>query len=60
MKVKKIQPVAKPTESEAIVAAQRPPVNPPALLPPPVPLPVDLAAGLHSPPAKGGVKGAGL
>lgn len=37
-------PPPRPTESEAIVAAERTPATPIALLVPPVPLPVDVAA----------------
>ena len=39
-------PMPQPTESEAIVAAERVPETQKSLLVPPVPLPVDLAANL--------------
>jgi hypothetical protein len=50
MQPDKKQPLPQPTESEAIVAAQRDPQHPGTRLVPPVPLPVDQAAGL--PPLK--------
>jgi hypothetical protein len=46
MKTKRKVPKPQPTESEAIVAAERAPSTPDAPLAAPVPLPVDKAADL--------------
>jgi hypothetical protein len=46
MKTKRKVLKPQPTESEAIVAAEREPSTPAALLVPPMPLPVDKAADL--------------
>jgi hypothetical protein len=47
-----LHPVPQPTESEAIIAAQRAPANPGTPLVDAVPLPVDVAAALPTAPAK--------
>lgn len=46
MTTSKPKPVPQPTESEAIVAAQRAVLSPGTPLVPPVPLPVEVAAAL--------------
>ena len=49
MKAKASPPPPQPTESEAIVAAEREPRSPGTPLAPPSPLPVDVAADLPLP-----------
>ncbi|MES2202175.1 MAG: hypothetical protein V4498_07985 [candidate division FCPU426 bacterium] len=57
MEFKKDIPVAQPTESEAIVAAQRAAQTPGTALVAPVPLPIEKAAALVADKGKGAAPG---